>query len=255
MFNLVDLTDKRIIVAGASQGIGRDTAIMLSRLGAKVIAVARNEEKLKETVSMLEGDGHSWRSLDLADLSSIETCVKSIVDEYGALDGLVYCSGVTDDRPLQFLKPDIVNSILDVNMNGFIEMVRCLTKRKRFNPGMRIVGVSSTAGLRGSKAHLAYAASKAGMNGAMRCMAIELADKGIGVNTVAPGMIATAMYDKFIESNGGVNSGANLGLLARQYMGIGKTEDVASAIAFLLSPAASFITGVCLPVDGGFVSN
>lgn len=255
MFNLVDLTGKKIIVAGASQGIGKDTAIMLSRLGAKIIALARNEEKLKETVSMLVGDGHSWYCLDLSDLNSIESSVKGIVDKDGAIDGLVYCSGVTDDRPLQFLKPNIVSSILDVNMNGFIEIVRCLTKRKRFNPGMRIVGVSSTAGLRGSKAHLAYAASKAGMNGAMRCMAIELADKGIGVNTVAPGMIATDMYEKFLESNGGENSGANLGLLARQYLGVGKTENVAAAIAFLLCPAASFITGVCLPVDGGFISN
>ena len=255
MFNLVDLTGKNVVVVGASQGIGRDTAIMLSKLGAKVIAIARSEVKLKETISMLEGSSHRYYCLDVNDLESIEECAKLIVDENGAVDGMVYSAGITNDRPLNLFKPEVVDQVLKVNLGGFIEFTRCLTKRKRFNSGMRIVGISSTAGLRGSKAHLAYSASKAGMNGAMRCMAIELAEKGIGVNTVAPGMIATSMYEKYLEGNGGVDGAANLGLLARQYMGIGKTDDVAAAIAFLLSPVSRFITGVCLPIDGGLVSN
>ena len=255
MFNLVDLTGRKIVIVGASQGIGRDTAIMLSKLGAHVIVVARNEEKLKETVAMCEGNNNCYYCMDANDLDTIEDCVKKIVDENGAVDGLVYSAGITNDRPLNLFKPEVVDQVLKVNLGGFIEFTRCLTKRKRFNSGMRIVGISSTAGLRGSKAHLAYSASKAGMNGAMRCMAIELAEKGIGVNTVAPGMIATSMYEKYLEGNGGVNGAANLGLLARQYMGIGKTDDVATAIAFLLSPASRFITGVCLPIDGGLVSN
>ena len=136
---------------------------------------------------------------------------------------------------------------------GFIEFVRCLTKKNRYNTGMRIIGISSTAGLRGSKAHLAYSASKAGMNGAMRCMAVELAAKGITANTIAPGMIDTDMYKKFLNDNG-YESQANIGLLARQYLGIGKTDDVAAVIAFLLAPVSRFITGVCIPVDGGLTS-
>lgn len=253
MFNLVDLTGKKIVLTGASQGIGRDTAIMLSKLGAQMILIARSEEKLKETISCLEGVGHSYYLLDIAQLDDIENCVKKIVEDNGAVDGLVYCAGVTNDRPLNLFKPEIVEGVLSINLIGFIEFVRCLTKKNRYNTGMRIIGISSTAGLRGSKAHLAYSASKAGMNGAMRCMAVELAAKGITANTIAPGMIDTDMYKKFLNDNG-YESQANIGLLARQYLGIGKTDDVAAVIAFLLAPVSRFITGVCIPVDGGLTS-
>jgi len=254
VFNLVDLTGKKIIVTGASQGIGRDTAILLSKLGAKVILVARSQLKLQETISLCEGDGHTFYSLDLGNLDAIEDCVKNIINENGRVDGMVYCAGITNDRPLNLFKPEVVEEVMRVNLLGFIEITRCITKKNRYNSGMRIVGVSSTAGLRGSRAHLAYSASKAGMNGAMRCMSVELATKGIVVNTVAPGMIATDMYKVFLEGNGGENSPANIGLLSRQYLGIGETNDVAAAIAFLLSPASKLITGVCLPVDGGLTA-
>lgn len=254
MFQLVDLTGKKIVLTGASQGIGRDTAVMLSKLGAEIVLIARSEIGLKETMNMLDGNGHSYYCLDLGNLEAIEMCVKKIVAEQGPLDGLVYCAGITNDRPLSLFKPSIVEEVFNVNLLGFIEFVRCISKKKRFNPGMRIVGISSTAALRGAKAHLAYSSSKAGMNGAMRCMAHELADKGICVNTVAPGMIDTDMYKKYLEGNG-LDSDANKGLLKKQYLGIGKTEDVASVIAFLLCPAARFLTGICVPVDGGLTSN
>lgn len=257
MFQLVDLTSKKIVVTGASQGIGRDTAVMLSKLGAQIALVARSEEKLKETLCLLEGKGHKYYILDINELTNIEGCVKEIVKDFGTLDGLVYAAGINLDRPLQLFKPDVVSNVLDVNLGGFIEFIRCMTNKKHFNIdfGMRIVGVSSTSALKGTKAHIAYSASKAGMNGAIRCLAIELAEKNICVNAVAPGMIRTAMYEKYLEGNGGVDGATNKRLLRRQYLGIGEPVDVASAIAFLLSPAARFITGICLPIDGGATSN
>lgn len=254
MLRLIDLSNKKIIVTGASQGIGRDTAIMLSKLGAKIIVVARNEEKLKETISMMDGDGHKYCCLDLSDVISIEECVKSIVKENGAMDGLVYCAGITDDRPLNLLKPDVVANLFNINLQGFIEIVRCLTKKKNFNVGMRIVCVSSVSALIASKAHMAYSASKAGMNGAVRCMALELAPKGIAVNSVAPGLIMTEMVEKFLDNNGGIDGEFAKANLVRQYLGMGKTDDVAATISFLMSPAARFITGVCVPIDGGLTS-
>ena len=117
---------------------------------------------------------------------------------------------------------------------------------------MRIVGISSITAFRGDKAQTVYSASKAAMNGAVRCLAKELADKNICINTVAPGMIHTEMYEKYLLQYG---CDSNSKLLERQYLGIGKTDDVAAAVAFLMSPAAKFITGVCLPVDGGVTSS
>ena len=255
MFNLVDLTGKKIVLTGASQGIGRDTAVMLSKLGAKMMLIARNEAKLQETISMLEGEGHKYYLLDINELEKIEACVKKIVDDVGAVDGLVYAAGINNDRPLQLFKPGVVSNVLNVNLCGFIEIIRCLTKKKNFNPGMRIVGISSTSAIKGTKAHVAYSASKAGMDGAVRCLARELSEKGICVNTVAPGMIRTDMYYKYLEGNGGIEGNSNRGLLSRQYLGIGESQDVAAAIAFLLSESSRFITGICLPVDGGLTTN
>lgn len=251
MFNLVDLTGKKIVLTGASQGIGRDTAIMLSKLGAQMILIARCEEKLKETISCLEGVGHSYYLLDITQLDDIENCVRKIVEDNGAVDGLVYCAGVGTSRPLNFFKHEIIQDVLQVNLLGFIEFVRCFAKRKRYNRGMRIVGISSIAALRGDKTHTAYSASKAGMDGAVRCLAKELADKNICINTVAPAMIKTAMYEGYLANNG---EESNIELLKRQYLGLGETKDVAAAIAFLMSQAAKFITGICMPVDGGYTS-
>lgn len=252
MINLVDLTGKRIIITGASQGIGQGTAILLSKLGAKLVLIARNEEKLKATLQMLDGDGHGYQFLDLGNLNEIEPCVKNIVNKYGSVDGLVYAAGIGKSRPLQLFKPNIVEEILKVNLMGFIEFTRCITKKKRFNEGMRIVAISSIAAFQGDKTHTIYSASKAGLDGAVRCLAKELSEKGICINTVAPAFIKTAMYDGFIKNNGqeAVNR-----IIERQYLGLGAITDVANSIAFLMSDAAKFITGVCLPVDGGATSN
>lgn len=254
MYPLIDLTGKTVLIIGASQGLGRQTAITLSEVGARCILVARNEEKLKAALSLLDGDGHGVKSLDVSALSSIEPCIKQIVSEYGPIDGLVYAAGVTNDRPLQLLTPEVVDATLKTNLEGFLETVRCVCKRKRFNPGLRIVGIASTAALAGTKAHTGYSASKAGMNGAMRCLAKELGEKDICINTVAPAMMRTAMYEKWYQDNG-EGSYQVEALKIRQYLGVGEPEDISNVIAFLLSPAAKYITGVCLPIDGGATSD
>lgn len=165
---------------------------------------------------------------------------------------MVFCTGIGGGRPLQQFKPLVVQDMMNVNFGSFVEFVRAVTKKKRFNPGMRIVGISSIAAVQGDKAHTIYSASKAAMDGAVRCMAKELAEKDICINTVAPAMVKTVLFDAFIKKNG---EDAMQKVLTRQYLGTAEVEDVASAIAFLLSGAARFITGVCLPVDGGATSN
>ena len=254
MNHLIDLTDKRILIAGASSGIGRKTAVVLSSLGAKLVLLARREELLKEALGELAGDGHCYYAADLSQTAAIGDIVKKIVSEQGKIDGLVYAAGVNTSMPLKLFKPEKVQEVFNINYFGFIEFVRQICRKGRYNEGMSIVGISSVASIRGDKAHLAYSGSKAAMNSSVRCIAKEIADKGIRINTVAPAMTKTEMYDKYVEEYGD-ESGSNNDLLKRQYMGVVETEDVANAVAFLLSSASRMITGLTLPVDGGLTTN
>ncbi len=179
---------------------------------------------------------------------------KNILQEQGKLDGMVYSAGISMSLPLNMFKPERMKQIFNINFFAFVECVRQATKNGRYKDGMRIVGVSSIASLVGDKAHVGYSASKAAMDAAVRCIAKEVADKGICINTVAPAMTATKMYENYLQKYG-EGSESQRELLSRQYLGIAKTTDIADAIAFLLSPSARFITGITLPVDGGTTSS
>ena len=161
VFPLIDLTDKKILVAGASSGIGAETSRLLGKLGATVILVARREAQLQETLSSMEGKGHAYYCQDLSLLNDIEPFVKHVIEEAGPLDGYVHCAGVSVYRPISLFTPDVVRNVMDINFGSFIEMVRSLTKRKRFNSGMSIVGVSSVASQQGNQTKTVYSASKA----------------------------------------------------------------------------------------------
>lgn len=253
MNTLIDLSNRHILVIGASSGIGKQTALTLSKVGAKISLVARNEEKLQNTLVALEGEGHDYYLADVSDISMIETLTKEVVEKKGLLDGMVYAAGIGTALPLMQSKPKKVLDTFNVNFFGFFEAVRQVSRKGRFNPGMRIVGVSSCASLRGDKSKTIYSSSKAAMDSAVRCMAKELAERGICVNTVAPSMTATELYYRYVEKYG-EDSDSNKELLTRQYLGIAQPQDIANAIAFLISPAARFITGITMPVDGGLTT-
>lgn len=252
MKNIIDLTGKRILVTGASSGMGAETAKLCSQLGAKVALVARREEKLQEVLGQLEGKGHSTFAFDLSKIDEIEGFIKNLITEIGPLDGYVHSAGIPGTRPLKMLKPVNLQEVMDINFNSFVEVTRCITKRSCYNPGLSIVGISSISSTLGNQAKTAYCASKAAMDAVVRCFAKELAPN-VRANTVCPGMIETAIFEKF-KDNAGDSYDAEVRLY-RQYLGLGKSIDVANMIVFLLSDASRMITGSNIGVDGGMLSS
>lgn len=250
MYNLVDLKDKNILITGSSSGIGKSIAELLDQLGAKVILIARREDKLQEVLNGLENKNSCYYVADLSELDKIEELIKQVVTEQGALDGFVHSAGITSARPLKMIKPNVLHDVMTINFYSFVEICRCISVKKRFSEkGCNIVGISSISSIQGNSSKTAYAASKAAMDATVRCMAKELADKKFRINTVAPAMIETEIYDNFASYSKG-SSDAEM-VMARQYLGLGKPKDVANMVAFLLSDASRFITGSTIGVDGG----
>jgi len=252
MINPMDLTGKLILVTGASSGIGKATAIKISELGGQIILVARNEEKLCETqLALNPGCESQIYPKDLKQIDELEGFIDDIVKKHGKLDGYVHCAGIADMRPLALTKYDFLHNMMLINYYSFIEISRVYAKKKNNNGGS-IIAMSSVESNVGDKAKTAYCSSKAAINGAIKCMAKELYSKEIRVNSIVAGFIKTVMYQKYIDS-AGMEAFEN-NVLSRQYAGLGDTDDVANAIAYLLSDAAKFITGTGFVVDGGYLS-
>lgn len=255
MKDFLQLSGRHILITGAGSGIGRQTAITLSEFGAKLSLIDLNEDGLEKTIGMLFGSGHKAYQMDLSRIEEIEDKVKGIVAEQGAFDGYVQCAGITMTLPLNTIKYDKLDFLMKVNFYSFFELVRILSKKARYNPGMSIVGISSTAADCAVPAQASYSASKAAMNGAMRSMARELAPKGIRLNTILPGPTKTEMYLSYLATKADTTKKTSeenkQGL---NYLGDNEPIDVANSIVFLLSPASRQVTGVAFPVDGGYTS-
>ena len=249
MINPLDFSGKRFLVTGASTGIGKETCILLSKLGAKIVLVSLIEEELKEAILCLEGNENHYYAYDLSNIEAIEPLIRGMVKTHGAFDGFVHCAGIGSVRPLNQTKYDFMLRVMNINFFAFVEIARCLTKRNAYNPGMNIVGVSAIGAYQGNSTKTAYCSSKAAMNSATRCMAKELSGRKIRVNTVAPGLTQTAMLDE-LESWGS-ESDEYRDIRIRQYLGICQPIDIANAIAFLLCDMSRMITGSCIIVDGG----
>ncbi len=241
---------KTILLDGAAAGIGKETAITLSRMGAKIVLVDMDEVQLQQTVSELAGEGHGYVVYNLSDLAGIEAMVKTISTQYGPLDGFVHCVGIRCRRPLNMLAPDVVENVMHINYGSFMELTRCICKKGNHRSGLSIVAISSISAKTGGATVTAYAASKAAIDGAVRCLARELAPKQIRLNTIQPGQVNTPAYAAMLENSGGKDP-----VLERQYLGLCEAKDIAETIIFLLSESSKMITGAALPVDGGFFTS
>lgn len=243
-YNPYTLNGKTVLVTGASSGIGRATAIECSKLGARVIITGRNEERLNQTYSMLEGEGHLSIIADLTSDVDIEELVKVIPE----IDGLVNNAGIwQDSKPVNFIKRNELERAFQTNVFACILLTKMVLKKKKINKGGSIVFTSSIASFRSTPGLGVYAATKAALASYMQTCAIELGSKGIRANAVHPGMVHTDLISGGVYTDEDMDKDRELYILKRY----GKPEEVAWSIIYLLSDAASWITGTSLVLDGG----
>ena len=250
MYNPYDFTDKKILVTGASSGIGRAVAIALSKQGATVALIARNEERLDETLSQMEGSGHIKLCVDLGETEDLTDVFKTITSDGVKLSGLVHCAGMEQIASIKMLTRQRLDTCMHINYYAFLELVNQYSKKK-FNQGGSIVGISSIAAVMPSKCQTIYSASKSAMNVSTECLSRELASKNIRINTIMPGFVKTPMFDRVIDPDFTGAPDYMLGALNHQLLGATSPEAISNVCMFLLSDASSCITGRALHADGG----
>ncbi len=242
MHNPFSLAGKTILVTGASSGIGRSIAIEASRMGARLVITARHAARLDETFRALEGDIHQQVVADLTQDSQIEALAGALPP----LDGVVYAAGMIQPLPIRLIEREDIREALEVNLMAPILLSRELIVRKKLNPGVSFVILSSLITHTGQVGHALYAASKGGLHAAANVLGKELLGIGARVNTLSAAMVETPLIE-YLSSEEKQADQANYPL------GYGRPEDVAYAAVYLLSDAARWVCGSELILDGGLL--
>lgn len=239
-----ELHGKTVLVTGASSGIGQATALLCSNLGARVILVARNEERLASTVAKMSGEGHRTISADL----TVPDSISEIVETVPSLDGVVFCAGKGLTLPVQFCDREHFDEIFNVNFFSTVELLRLLYKKKKIAKGASVVMVASMGGTRiFSGGNSIYGASKAALDSFMKFAAKEFAARKVRVNSICPAMVDTPLIHRGTVSEDQLAEDAKRYPLKRY----GMPSDIANAAVYLLSDASSWVTGTSMIVDGG----
>jgi NAD(P)-dependent dehydrogenase (short-subunit alcohol dehydrogenase family) len=249
--NPLDLTDKVIVVTGASSGIGRATAVVLSQIGARVVLSGRNRDRLSETLTLLEGSGHAMEAFDLTRTDDLPDWLKSVSESHGRIRGVAHCAGAQSIVPLRMLKTQQVEEMLRINVVSAIMLAKAFRQKGVNDSGGAMVLVSSVMGEVGAPGRAVYCASKGALHSLTKSLALEVAKEGIRVNCVAPGAVETGMVD----AAAGTLGEAGMEEVRRLHpLGVGAPRDVAHAIAFLLADTGRWTTGTIQFIDGGYTA-
>lgn len=251
MTDSFSLKGKTILITGASSGIGRACATECSKAGATILSFGRDEDRLKETISNLEGEGKAF-SVDLTNADDVDQVMKLMEDDGIIIDGVIHSAGISTTLPLRMITPEKIQPLFEVNVSSAVYLSKWVTRKKMVpESGSSIVFLSSVMGSVGEAGKTIYSISKGAVLAASRSMAIELASKNIRVNCISPGVVETPMSDSAVYSR---NKDARKKIEELHPLGLGKPEDVANAAIYLLSDASKWVTGTNLFVDGGYTA-
>jgi len=240
MSSYVNLEGRRILVTGASSGIGREVAVQLAGRGASVVLAGRDLSRLEQTREALGAGDHLAVAGDLTQAPAIQ----ALVDVCGPLDGVVHCAGRKGLAPLKLVSEKFLDDVFSANFKATILLTQRLLAKSKIKPGASLVCVSSISAHTGTAGVGPYSASKAAIEGFMKPAALELALKKIRINCIAPALVRTEMFL--------AEEAAWLDEQEKRYpLGLGTTQDVAYAALFLLSDASSYMTGSTMIMDGG----
>ena len=249
MYNPLDLTGKRVLVTGASGGIGRATAGVLARLGARLVVTGRREDALRDTLEATGNpEAHAASAFDLGEVDAIPAWMKGIAAD-GALDGVVHAAGLSTAIPIKVLSRARIDGLMLPNVYAALALLRGVSQKGVGAEGCSVVLVSSISGNTGALGHATYSASKGALHSLARSAALELAPKRMRVNCVAPAWVEGPITEVVEELRG---SGEFDKTRERQFLGTVPPEDVGVSAAYLLSDAARRVTGTTMVIDGGW---
>lgn len=241
------LFEKKIMITGASSGIGRAVAVKASQMGAKLVLCGRNAEHLTQTVSLLEKDSvYEIITFDLMDFDGYPGYFDIAVKNGNLLDGLVFCAGQSRITPMKGMRREQIQELLNVNFTSFMMMCSYMLKKKYSNDCASIVGFSATNVHVPQKCMSAYVASKAAMEASAKTMALEFAARKMRINCVAPGVVDTPMLET-------MNQDVLKKISENQLLGVSDANSIAEVVCFLASDEARTITGQTIHANGGML--
>lgn len=249
----IDVAGKVAVVVGGTSGIGKALALGLAQAGADVVATARRQEQVQQVAAEIRALGRRTLELssDVADRSSLERLLAAVLAEFGRVDILLNCAGITRRTPTLDVDEPLWESILDTNLTGTLRACQIFGRHMVERGYGRIINIASLTSFVGLYEVAAYAASKAAVASLTKSLAVEWARHGVCVNAIAPGVFRTALNAELLD-----NTGRGQEFLLRTPMGrFGRVEELVGAAIFLASDAASFVTGEILVVDGGFLAS
>ena len=243
------LAGKRILVTGASSGIGRQVAILLSACGARICLSGRDNERLQPVLNALHGEGHYVLCLDLNGSDAVTDAIRHDAETSGAFWGVFHGAGISMVRPAKLCKEKQFDEVFSSSVQSGIAIARAMSLRGVIEDGGSVILMSSVASLRGQAGMALYSAAKSAIDGMTRSLAVEFAPRRIRVNSLCAGAVQTPMHEKLVNSlsQESVNDYENKHLL-----GFGTPDDIANTVAFLMGEGGRWITGTSVVVDGGY---